>query len=297
MSVRTPSLGALRVFLAVARHGSVSRAAEALHLTHGAVSHQLRGLQEELGIALVEKRGRGIVLSPVGRAYALRLDAAFAEIEAATQEAVAGRRPRLRVTTIPSFAARWLLPRLGDFISTCPDVDVEVQSTPHLADIKGGEADVALRFGSGRYPGLYSQLLMADWLFPVCTPEFAARHRLADGVGLDGVPLLHSDNEPWVWWLRAAGLPEDEPEAGPVFNDSSLMLASTATGLGLCLGRLSLAYDDLASGRLVRPYSAFVRSPNAYYFVCRKERAAQPALASFRTWIAGQLAGYPRLED
>jgi LysR family glycine cleavage system transcriptional activator len=295
MLVRTPSLNALRVFVAVARLGGVSRAAEALHLTHSAVSHQIRSLQAELGVTLLEKSGRGLRLTNEAAAYASRIESAFKEIDDATQALASRRSKRLRISTIPSFAARWLLPRLGDFISACPDVDVDVQSTAHLADIKGGEVDVAVRFGSGRYPGLYSQLLMHDWLFPVCSPEFARRYALANGSSVDGVPLLHSDNEPWTWWFQAAGIDVDAPARGTLFNDSALMLQAAMAGQGLCLARLSLAYDDLQAGRLVRPFSAFVESPNAYYFVCRNDRLESETVKAFHLWIVEQMAGYPAL--
>ena len=120
MSPRPLPLNALRIFTAVVRYGGVSRAAEALNLTHSAVSHQIRALQEELGVTLFEKRGRGLALASEAFAFASRVEAAFNEIEQATRELAAGRRTRLRISTIPSFAARWLLPRLGDFISSCP---------------------------------------------------------------------------------------------------------------------------------------------------------------------------------
>lgn len=294
MSERLPSLNALRIFIAVARHRGVSRGAEALHLTHSAVSHQIRLLQEDLGVTLLERSGRGLRLSAAGAVYADRIERAFQEIEAATRALAAGRRKRpLRVSTMPSFAARWLLPRLGDFISAHPDLDVEMQSTARLADVKSGEVDVALRFGTGHYPGLFSELLMRDWYFPVCSPEFARRYRLADPPSLDGVPLLRSDNEPWSWWFPAAGIDAGEPERGTIFDDSSLMLQAAAAGQGLCLARQSIARDDIVAGRLLRPFSAVVESPNAYYFVCRAGEIETAPIAPFRHWIKAQADVYP----
>lgn len=296
MSERLPALTALRCFVAVARHRGVSRAAQALHLTHSAVSHQLRQLQEQLGVTLLERDGRGVRLTGAGAVYAERIGRAFDEMEAATLAlAVAARTRPLRVSTMPSFAARWLMPRLGDFISAHPGLDIEVQSTTRLADIKAGEVDVALRFGAGRYPGLHSELLMRDWYFPVCSPQFARRHRLREPPRLEGVPLLRSDNEPWSWWFSAAGLDAAEPERGTVFDDSSLMLQAAMAGQGLCLGRHSIASDDLVAKRLVRPFRAVVESPNAYYFVCREGDVGAPAVAAFRAWIGAQAAAFPAL--
>ena len=154
MSKRLPSLNALRVFVAVARSGGVSRAAEELNLTHSAVSHQIRSLQSELGITLFEKHGRGLMLTEQARDYVRRIESAFKEIEDATLDVSSHNRHRLRINTIPSFAARRLLPRLGDFIATCPDVDVEVQSSHRPADIKRGEVGNGIPSGSGADPGL-----------------------------------------------------------------------------------------------------------------------------------------------
>lgn len=295
MLYRTPSLKALRIFVAVARHGGVSRAAEALHLTHGAVSHQVRSLQAELGITLLEKNGRGIVLNAAAKTYAARLESAFQEIDQATQDVATQQRQRLRISTIPSFAACWLLPRLGHFVASAPRIDVEVQSTERLADLKGGEVDVALRFGGGRYPGLHSELLLRDWLFPVCTPAFAQRYRLADPPELAGVPLLTSVHEPWSGWLATAGVAASTVKQGLAFSDSGLMLQAALAGQGLALAGQSLVYDDLAKGRLVRPFAAFFESPNRHYFVCRKEKLESAPVSQFRAWLNKQLASYPTL--
>ena len=296
MSKRLPSLNALRVFVAVARSGGVSRAAEELNLTHSAVSHQIRSLQSELGVTLFEKSGRGLMLTEQARAYVQRIESAFKEIEEATLDVTTHNRHRLRISTIPSFAARWLLPRLGDFIATCPDVDVEVQSSHRAADVKGGEVDIGIRFDTGPHPGLYSERLMRDWLFPVCSPEFAKKYALCDASGIDGVPLMHSEREPWSSWFPAAGIVADEPEHGILFNDSALMLQAAAAGQGLCLARQSIVYDELQSGRLVRPFSTYVESPFSYFFVCRREKLAAPPIAAFRKWIFRQIKNIPLLD-
>ena len=296
MSKHLPSLNALRVFVAVARSGGVSRAAEGLNLTHSAVSHQIRSLQSELGVTLFEKSGRGLMLTEQARAYVQRIESAFKEIEEATLDVTTHNRHRLRISTIPSFAARWLLPRLGDFIATCPDVDVEVQSSHRAADVKGGEVDIGIRFDTGPHPGLYSERLMRDWLFPVCSPEFAKKYALCDASGIDGVPLMHSEREPWSSWFPAAGIVADEPEHGILFNDSALMLQAAAAGQGLCLARQSIVYDELQSGRLVRPFSTYVESPFSYFFVCRREKLAAPPIAAFRTWIVRQIKNIPLLD-
>lgn len=268
-------------------------AAEQLHLTHGAVSHQLRQLQDYLEVGLFEPAGRGIKLTTAGAAYAAEIARALAQIDKATDKLAAARDyRRLRVSAMPSFAARWLLPRLGHFISAHRDIDVEVQSSLRLADIKGGEADVALRYGRGRYPGLASALLMKDWHYPVCSPGFAERHALTRPEQLIGLPLLHSDNEPWQPWLRAAGVDVDEPQHGAVFDDSSLMLMAAVAGQGVALARHTLAIDDLAGARLLRPFAVSVATPYAYYFVCRLAEEELGAVAAFRQWLFREAESY-----
>lgn len=288
-----PPLGSLRAFVTVARTGSVTAAATELHLTHGAVSHQLRHLQETVGIALFERSGRGLKLTVQGAAYAEQLSRALDDIGQATERLMAARDyRRLRVTCMPSFAARWLLPRLGRFISAHRSLDVEVQSSARLADIKGGETDVGLRFGRGNYPGLSCRLLMKDWYYPVCSPDFLARHGLDSPRQMIALPLLRSNDELWQPWFDAAGVDSEEPQRGTVFDDSSLMLMAAAAGQGIALARHTLACDELASGRLLAPFAVSVESPLAYHFVCRPADEQHEAVAAFREWLFEEAASY-----
>lgn len=283
----------MRVFVAAAKAESVTKAASQLNLTHGAVSHQLRLLQDDLGIALFARSGRGLKLTVSGALYAERVARALEDIASATEQAVAERNYRLlRVSCMPSFAARWLLPRIGGFISRYREFDVEVQSSARLADVKGGEVDVALRFGSGHYPGLGCRLLLKDWYYPVCSPEFAVRHRLSDPAQLAELPLLRSSDELWQPWFVAAGVDVEEPQRGPIFDDSSLMILAAASGQGVALARHSLALDDISHGRLLRPFPQKIESPNAYYFVCRPGDDKQEAVAAFREWLYEEASSY-----
>jgi LysR family glycine cleavage system transcriptional activator len=286
-------LHALRTLITVVRHGGVSRAAERLHLTQGAVSHQIRALQEALGLALFEKDGRRLLPTAALQAYVERLEAAFLEIETATQALLdSSATARLRISTTPSFAVHWLLPRLGDFIAANPMIDIGVESSSKLVSLNDGQVDVALRFGTGRYPGCHCELLMHDVVFPVCSPDYARRHRLADPPELGGVSFLCAQGEPWSWWFPAAGLVADEPARGLAFSDSSLMLQAAIAGQGLGLARRSVAGEALAAGTLVRPFSATARSPHAHYFVCRKDKLETPAVAAFRRWLTDRVAQY-----
>ena len=286
-------LNALRTLVAVVRHGGVSRAAESLHLTHGAVSHQIHGVQESLNVTLFEKRGRNLVPTREAATYIARIEAALTEIDQATAALLdAHSTPRLRIGTTPSFAARWLLPRLGDFIAANPGRDIEVESSSRLSNLQDGEVDVAIRFGAGDYPGLHSELLMHDRIFPVCSPEFATRHQLADPPNLAGVSLLHADGEPWSWWLPSAGITASQTAGGAFFSDSSLMLQAAIAGQGLGLARASVARDAIDAGLLIRPFTASAETPHSYYFVCRKDKVDTPTVISFRRWLEAQIADF-----
>ena len=293
MSGRLPPLNALRALVAVVRHGGVSRAAGQLHLTQGAVSHQLRAVQDALGVPLFAKKGRQLAPTPAAAAYAARLEAAFAEIETATRALLDScATQRLRISTTPSFAVHWLLPRLADFIAAHPAIDIGVESSSRLVNLNDGQIDVALRFGAGRYPGCYSELLMHDRIFPVCSPDYARRHRLADPPDLAGVSFLCAQGEPWAWWFAAAGIAADEPARGLTFSDSSLMLQAAIAGQGLGLARLSVVGEALAAGSLVRPFAASAETPHSHYFVCRRDQLERPAVAAFRRWIAACITDY-----
>ena len=257
------------------------------------MSHQIRAVQDALGVTLFEKDGRRLAPTAALQTYVPRLEAAFLEIEAATQALLdSNATARLRISTTPSFAVHWLLPRLAGFIAANPAIDIGVESSSKLANLNDGQVDVALRFGSGRYPGCHCELLMHDVVFPVCSPDFARRHHLADPPELGGVTFLCAQGEPWSWWLPAAGLAADEPERGLTVSDSSLMLQAAIAGQGLGLARQSVAGEALAAGTLLRPFSAIARSPHAHYFVCRKDRLETPAVAVFRHWLADRVAEY-----
>ena len=288
---RSLSLQALRALITVVRQGGVTRAAEKLHLTQGAVSHQIHAVQSALGVALFEKRGRNLIPTNEAMAYVARIEAAFNEIERANQLLLENHRTvRLRISTTPSFAAHWLLPRLGGFVAAYPGIDIRVDSSSRLVDFGDGEVDVAIRFGGGNYPGLHSELLMHDWTYPVCSPDYAEQHRLADPPNLDGLIFLRADGEPWSWWFPAAGIDADEPTHGMVFSDSSLMVQAAIDGQGIGLARQSVVYEAIASGKLVRPFSASAQTPCSYYFVCRKEMVDLPSVTCFREWLTARIA-------
>ncbi len=291
MAERLPALPALRALETVGRHGSLTKAAEALFVTHGAISHQLKTLESELGVVLVERVGRGVRLTDEGERLAQRVRAALAEIADAVREARERRNPRqLRVSVVPSFAARWLLPRIGRFIGAHPDIDLDVRASGALADFRRDDVDVGIRHGNGPWPGVIAEHLLDDDYFPVCSP------RLADG-RLPKVPadlarytLLRGDGELWQPWFEAAGLDWPEPTRGPMFNDSSHMMQAAAEGQGIALARGTLLANDLVNGVLVRLFDVTVRSPYRTYLVYPPRLADTPKLAHFRQWLRDEIA-------
>lgn len=204
---KLPNLGALKMFEAAARLESFSRAAEALCVTHSAVSHQIRALEAELGMVLFKRDGRRITLTDPGRRYAERIRSALFEIAAATESMRTGdRERRLVISLLPSFAARWLTPRIGRFIERYPEIDVELQSTHVITDFNRDDVDVVLRLSDGNDPDLFVEPLLDEVFFPACAPTFNGGRLPKTPADLADVTLLRSDYEMWRAWFMAAGL-------------------------------------------------------------------------------------------
>jgi len=287
---RLPALSALRAFEAAARHESFSRAAAELFVTHGAVSHQVRALEEELGQLLFERRGKRVMLTANGRVYAERVRDALLQIADATRVLQAGNRDkRLTISTMPSFAARWLTPRIGSFIEQHPELDVELLSSNSLVDFANEEVDIALRMGNGDYPGLYVERLLDDVFFPVCSPDFNGGRLPEQPAHMAGMPLLRGEGAPWQPWFEAAGLDSPAPRKGLLLQDSSLLLQAAAEGQGIALIRSSLAYNDLLSGRVVRLFDVSIVCPWLLYFVSTQASLELPKVQAFRQWLLPEM--------
>ncbi len=281
---------ALRAFEAAARERSLTRAAESLHVTHGAISHQIKALESDLGVPLVERAGRGIRLTDEGERFATGVRTAFAELTRAVEEITSLANPRvLRVSVVPSFAARWLLPRIGRFLTAHPDIDLDVSANMANVDFRRDDADVAIRYGFGAWDGVQTEHLLDDSFFPVCSPRIAGGvpERPAD---LARYPLLRADNEPWKPWFEAAGLDWPEPTRGPIFNDSSHIMQAAAEGQGIALGRATLLGNDERNGVLVRPFAVEAPAPRRFYLVYPPRSADSPKLAAFRAWLHAEIA-------
>ncbi|MBA5604787.1 transcriptional regulator GcvA [Duganella sp. FT3S] len=286
---RLPNFSALRAFEAAARHQNFSRAAEELHLTHGAISHQVRALEQELGTPLFVRNGRHVKVTADGLRFAHQLAKAFSDIATAAD----ALRPtsasrRLTVSSIPSFAARWLAPRLGQFIDQHPDVEVVLQASGQLQDLVRDAVDVGIRFGRGHYPGMVVQRLMGDVYYPVVSPAYRGGRLPATPAELEQACLLRSV-EPWTPWFRAAGLALAEPSGGVMFEDLSMLVRSAVDGNGVALVRHVVAMQEIASGQLLRLFDIATPCPDEYYFVSPPAAAVKPQVQAFRAWLLAEI--------
>ena len=288
---RLPPLRSLRVLEAAVRHENYTRAADELALTHSAVSHQIHALEEALGVRLLQRDGRRMRPTEPGRQLALDVRATLDTLNAAVERVRGGDAGNIvTVSTLPSFAAAWLVTRLGSFLDRYPQVELRLQSSTALADFRNDGVDVAIRFGSGDYPGLVSEKLFDDELFPTLSPALQKRLRLRKPADLAAAPLLRiRQNCPWMPWFAAAGLNLPEPRRGPVFNDSELALQAAIQGQGVVLARGSLAVLKLRAGLLVAPFKQRVPSPLTCYLVYPPQHARKPSLQLFRTWLFEEL--------
>lgn len=282
-------LQALRTFVEVGQRGSIKAAAEALCVTSGAVSQQVRLLEDRLGIALFTRERQGLRLTEAGASVHPVLLQAFAQIDKAvdTLEAIKGRQT-LTVSTVATFAASWLVPRLGRFNERYPQIEVRVEATSALVDMRRDRVDVALRHGLGLYPGLEVTRLMAPVLVPVASPDLAAKGPVLKEPGdCLAYPLLHDcDRADWPLWLAAHGVPDDErAERGSAFEDDFLLIRAAAAGQGLALVPVEYAKDEIAAGRLVQVLDKPWPARFAYYVVTRSDAGQRSEVRAFVDWI------------
>ncbi len=294
MNRRLPPLNALRAFEAAARHLSFTRAAEELHVTQTAISHQIRALEEHLGIRLFRRLPRGLVLTSEAQLFLPPVRAAFEQIAAATRRIAREEAGGvLTVSALPSFAAKWLVPRIGRFRTAHPEIDLRISATLELADFARDDVDVAIRCGRGDYPGLRVDRLFGETLSPVCSPALLERPPgLAAPRDLRHHTLLHDndDLDGWRVWLELAGVEGIDPTRGLSFGDASMMLQAAIDGQGVALGRSALAAADIAAGRLVRPFELSRPFRFAYWLVCPQTSAERPKVAAFRGWLLEEVA-------
>ena len=289
---RLPSLNALKAFEAAARHESFTRAAEELSVTQGAVSHQVKALELELGIRLFDRERQGLIITRAGRTYLEVVRDAFDRIALGTERIQhQSRAGALTVSTSPDFAAKWLVNRLGRFAETHSDIDLRISATMHHVDFAREDVDLAVRHGDGNWAGLDVVRLCSEQLFAVCSPKLFGTHRIREPSDVLKFPLLHlDDRKDWSEWLEAAGVVDAELSHGPVLNRASMIIDAAVDGQGIALARTTLAAWDLINGRLVRPFATALRLSKSYWIVCPKATSMLPKITTFRDWLLAEAA-------
>jgi LysR family glycine cleavage system transcriptional activator len=290
---RLPSLRALRVFQVAGRHLSFKAAADELFLSASAVSHQVRKLEDELGLALFERKTRALEFTPAGQRYFLFLDEMFARLEAETQQLTAEvGRGLIRMCVPPFFANEVLLPRLQSFQAVMPDTDIRLSTQPSLMKVHPAEADLSILLGSGEWEDLELHQLFARRLVIGCAPKLAAELDPASYASLDGQTLIIHENRPQSWenWARALNIPP--PRAGKILRADSMsaVVQAAVQGLGLAIVSWPLARQRFESGDLVRVFDAEVRTQEYFYLAHRPGEAARPDIARLVEWIIAEFA-------
>jgi LysR family glycine cleavage system transcriptional activator len=289
-----PPLSALRAFEAAARLQSFSKAADELNVTPAAISHQIAALEADLGVSLFNRRNRAVELTSSARVLLPGLSEAFAGI----QDSVRRLRSHndtgmLTITASPSFAGKWLVQRLHRFQEQHPDIDVRISATDALVDLTRGDFDIAIRYGTGRYPGLVIELLLKNEVFPACSPELLRNGPpLETPADLRNHVLLHdqqTDRDPlapsWPMWLKAAGVNDAQASHGLSFSANVLALEAAIAGHGVTLAYSTTAAADIAAGRLVRLFSLSLPDTFAYYIAAAPAALERPKVKAFRDWL------------
>jgi len=295
MARKLPPLNALRAFEAAARQLSFTRAAEELHVTQAAISHQVKALEERLGVDLFVRAGRTLALTEAGERYLPTVRDAFDAIAAATARLYDDDHGgRLTVSTIHSFATAWLFRRLPAFRARHPEIDLLLDSEDRLVDFARDAVDLAIRYGGGGWPGLREEKLLEEEIFPVCSPALLDGDRpLNDPADLAHHTLIYDDMKVnWPAWLAAAGVPGLEPAAEIGYTDSHMILAAALAGQGVALARSILVGDELRAGRLVRPFAIGLSARFAYYVVAPAATWDRPKIKLFRAWLVEEAAAY-----
>lgn len=298
MTARLPSLNGLRAFEAAARHLSFTLAAAELNVTQTAISHQIKRLEQELGLKLFVRQNRTLLLTPQARDYLPGIRAAFNDLRLATDRLLRKDSARiLTVSTLSSLAAKWLLPRLPSFQEAHPDIDVRITTSTALVDFARDDVDAAIRYGRGRWPGLRADWLMADELFPVCSPALLDGSKpLKQPQDLARHTLLHTSGgygDDWRLWLTAAGLaPDISRQPGLWFDVAFMTVQAAIDGLGVAIGRTSYVETDIAKGRLVVPFRITLPAEWGFYLVSPLASADSPKLTAFRNWLIANTSGH-----
>jgi len=299
MSRQLPPLNPLRTFEAAARHLSFTRAAQELFVTAAAVSHQIKTLEESLGVVLFIRHPKSLELTKAGEAYLPGVQAAFKQLAEATHQLHMRGNPRtLRINVPPTFAVKWMIPRMIRFLKVHPEIDLKISTSAKTVDFDRDDCDLAVRYGRGVYPGLQAELCLRVEVFPVCSPALLqGQHPLLTPADLKHHTLLHDDsvysdssNPDWAMWLQHAGVAGVDPTRGPSFWPSHLVINAAIDGLGVALAKKNWIEKDLREGRLVRLFDVSLPVEFSYFLVYPESRAGDPLITSFVEWLRSEVA-------
>ena len=298
MARKLPPLNALRAFEAAARHLSFTRAADELFVTQAAVSHQVKALEEHLSIKLFKRLNRALMLTDEGQKYFPAVRDALDQLAQATQSLhKSDTSGVMTVSVMPSFASLWLVPRLQNFSSAHPEIDLRISADDRLVDFNHDDVDCAIRYGLGTWPDVYKKKFMEEAVFPVCSPHYLAKHpSISSPEGLNGHVLLHDfavyskaeRHLTWEHWLNEAGIENVDYTRGPKFSHTHMVMQSCIAGEGVALGRSALIQNELDSGRLVRLFDYAIKSHVAYYFVCPPDGIERFKNKAFCDWLLSE---------
>lgn len=299
---RLPPLNAVRAFEAAARHCSFTRAADELFVTQGAVSHQVKLLEEWFGFLLFDRHKRELQLTEKGEQYLRSVRIMLNELHSATRSLLDEDSERLLcISVAESFAVGWLIDRLGGFRRRHPDLDIRVTSQNQIDDfgnIIGEEGpkwvDVRIRYGRGKWPGLHVTKLFDEDVLPVCSPDLlAGRPPLESVADLHDFVLIHDDMQmSWESWVGSTGSSETMSSRGLKFSHSHMAMQAALNGEGIVLGRSVLVSDLLEAGRLVRPLQLSVPAEHSYYLLCQEGMAGEPRVAAFTSWLLDEAKAF-----
>lgn len=281
-----PSLNAIRVFESAARHLNFTRAADELSVTQGAVSRQIKTLEDQLGQPLFRRAGPKLQLTSAGEQYQVKVAEALTLLRRGTAEIRrAAASPALTVSVLPTFASRWLVPLLVDFERSNPQVALHLVASYKVIDFTTEpDIDLAIRLGRGVWSGVHATRLTSTHVFPVCSPTIARNLHEPQDIQQQRILMENPDYDEWPSWFKAAGVEYRSKEVR-ILDDDNMLLQSAIAGQGITLAREVLAKDDLDAGRLVRPFEVSILSAFQYYFVCPPERVTQPNIKAFLAWL------------
>ncbi|WP_337840695.1 transcriptional regulator GcvA [Rheinheimera sp.] len=292
MARRLPPLNALKAFETAARHLSFTKAAEEMFVTQAAISHQIKALEDHLGLKLFMRKNRSLLLTEEGQSFFLDIKEIFSQLHEATEKLLArGAKGSLTVSLQPSFAIQWLVPRLSKFSEAHSDIDVRIKAVDSDEGSLTDDVDVAIYYGRGSWRGLHADKLHTEYLLPVCSPLLLTSGKpLKEVLDLKFHTLLHDGSrQAWKDWFVGQGIKNFNVNQGPIFSHTAMVLQAAIHGQGVALAHNVMARPDINSGRLIVPFNHVLLSKDSHYLVCRESQTELGKIVAFRQWIARQV--------